>query len=191
MKRACDVTLHLFNFKQLDTFCEATFKLRFSILSKINELQLEGSPYLLPVKSKSTLRGKYFITKEFTPASLHSHSLNEMCTFRVEVPYLEDLIPSDQPPTTKSEVSVKVELMMYGLAGTSFAKKYPQDSQGFSIVGTNELRLRKIWRGVHEYTEANFHTIIFSTASLAIHSDLVDYGFDVKYLRPSLRGEIY
>ena len=188
MKRACDVTLHLFNFKQLDTFCEGSYKLRFSITSKTDEVHLDGSPYLLPVNSKSSLKGKFFCTRDFTPESLHSHSLNEMCTFRVEVPYIEDMVSLNQPINIKSEVNVKVELLMYGLEGTSFIKKYPANSEGFSIIGVNDLKLRKIWKGIHEYTEVNFHEVIFCTASLAVHSNLVNYGFDVKYLRPSLRG---
>jgi hypothetical protein len=189
MKRACDVTIHLFNFKQLDTFCEGSYKLRFSILSKTHEIEIEGSPYLLPVNSESALKGKFFITKVFTPESLHSHPLNEMCTFRVEVPYLEDILPSHQPSTSKSEVTVKVELLMYGLGDTTLGKKYPANSEGFSLVGTNVLYLRKIWKGVHEYTEVNFHDVMFCTASLAIHSNLVNYKLDVQYLRPSLKGE--
>jgi hypothetical protein len=186
MKRACDVTLHLFHFKQLDTFCEGTYQLRFSITSKTGNINLDGSPYLLPVNSKSTLKNQFFITRDFTPASLHHLSLNEMCTFRVEVPFTEDFLSSEKTP--KSEVTVRVELLMYGLEGTSFGKKYPHNAQGFSVIGVNELKLRKIWRGVHEYTEVNFHDVIFCTASLAVHSDLVDFGFDVKYLRPSLKG---
>ena len=190
MKRACDVTLHLFNFKQLDTFCEGSYKLRFSITSQTDEVRLDGSPYLLPVNSKSTLKGKFFCTRDFTPESLHSHSLNEMCTFRVEVPYIEDMVSSGESFNVKSEVKVKVELLMFGLAGTSFIEKYPENSEGFSTIGINELKLRKIWKGVHEYTEVNFHEVIFCTASLAVHSNLVNYGFDVKYLRPSLKGTI-
>ena len=123
----------------------------------------------------------------FTPESLHSHPLNEMCTFRVEVPYLEDMVGPEQPVPSKSEVTAKVELLMFGLSETSLGKKYPPDAEGFSLVGENELRLRKIWKGVHEYTEVNFHDVMFCTASLAVHSNLVNYKLDVQYLRPSLK----
>lgn len=189
MKRACDVTLHLFNFKQLDTFCESTFKLRFSISSSVNGLELQGEPYLLPVGSESILKNKYFITKAFNPQALQNLSLNEMCTFRVEIPYTDDMNADNQQlKKVKSQLIVKVDLLIYGLGNTIFGKRHPPDSEGFSYVGFNDLEISKVWNGVHEYTEVNFHEVIFSTASLAIHSDLVDYGFDVRYLHADLKG---
>jgi hypothetical protein len=188
MKRSCDVTVHLFNFKQLDVFFKATFKLRFSIEGSMNSVPILGEPYLLPKKSKSILKAKYFITEPFTPGIHVNKLLNDMCTFRVEVPFIEDLIADEEEDLEmKPQISIKVDLMMYGLQNTQFGKTYPPDKEGFSIVSTNMLKLRKIWNGIHEYTEVNFHEVIFCTASLAIHAELVDFAFDVRFLHSKLK----
>ena len=188
MKRSCDLTVHLFNFKQLDTYFKGSFKLRFSIDGKVNSVPIHGEPYLLPKNSTSSLKAKYFITDVFTPGINVNKLLNDMCTFRVEVPFIEDLIADeDENLKLKPEIIIKVDLMLFGLKGTKFGETYPPDKDGFSIVSTNLLKLRKIWKGIHEYTEVNFHDVVFCTASLAIHSNLVDYAFDVRYLHEKLK----
>lgn len=190
MKRTCDVIVHLFNFKQLDVFFEGTFKMRFSVEGKINELPLIAGPYLLPKNSKSTLKAKYFITRPFTPGIHNNKLLNDMCTFRVEIPYIEDLIADEEENLEmRPEVFIKVDLMMYGLESTKFAETYPPDKDGFSVVSTNMLKLRKIWNGIHEYTEVNFHEVIFCTASLAIHAELSDFVFDIRFLHSKLKSK--
>ena len=192
MKRSCDVTVHLFNFKQLDTYFQGTFKLRFSVEGSINKVPIHGEPYLLPKNSKSTLKAKYFITESFTPGIHSNKLLNDMCTFRVEIPFIEDLIADeDEDLKERSEVLIKVDLLMYGLSTTKFGQMYPPDKEGFSNVSKNMLRLSKIWRGIHEYTEVNFHDVVFCTASLAIHADLVDFAFDVRYLHDKLKRKFF
>jgi hypothetical protein len=192
MKRSCDVTVHLFNFKQLDTYFEATFKLRFSIEGTVNKVPISGEPYLLPKNSKSTLKTKYFITEPFTPGIQKNKLLNDMCTFRVEIPFIEDLIADEEEDLKMhTEVLIKVDLLMYGLANTKFGANFPPDKDGFSNVSQNYLKLSRIWNGIHEYTEVNFHEVVFCTASLAIHADLVDFAFDIRYLHEKLKRNFY
>ena len=186
MKRVCDLTVHLFNFKQLDILFEGSYKLRFSIEANVDDIQVTGEPYLLPKESRSELLGKYFITEGFTPGKNTNKLLNDMCTFRVEVPYLEDLRANSEKVASK--VRIKVDLMMFGLKGTALGKKYPPNKNGFSILESNILDVRKIWKGVHEYSEVNFSEVVFCTGSLAIHSDLVDFDFDTKFLNPGLKS---
>lgn len=185
MKRSCDITVHLFSFKQLDNYFDATFKLRFSIEGTYEDLPINGEPYLLPKDSKSSLKTKYFITEAFTPGKLVSKDLNDMCTFRVEIPckyFMEDKFKE------KYEIMIKCELFMYGLQGMKAGKEFPPNSEGFSNIAFNELKVSKVWNGVHEYTELVFSKIVNCTASLAIHGNFLDYSFDHRLLQNEEKG---
>ena len=192
MKRSCDITLHLFNFRQLDTVCKSTFKLRFVITSEIKDIKLFGKPYILPIGSKSSTSEYTFTTPPFSPEVLVNLPLNEMCTFRVDIPYLEDYLSKKKNfENEKSEIKIKVELLIYGLERTNFGKKYPAGKDGFSSVEENILKIEKPWNSVHEYTEINFHEVLFCTASLAIHSTLINYEFDNNYLNNTLKSNLF
>jgi hypothetical protein len=187
MKRSCDITVHLFSFKQLDNYFDATFKLRFSIDGRYEDFPITGEPYLLPKDSKSSLKTKYFITEAFTPGKLVNQDLNDMCTFRVEIPckyFMEDTFKENY------EVVIKCELFMYGLKGMKVANEFPPNSEGFSNIACNELKVSKAWNGVHEYTELVFSNIINCTASLAIHGNFLDYSFDYRLLQLKDKGKI-
>lgn len=223
MKRACDVTVHIFHFKQLDTFCEASFKLRVSTVTGLVNEGSTGEPYLLPNNSQSTLENQFFVTPVFSPEALTSFDLNEMCTFRVEIP--ADLYPDPQRPNKvqtkmsnktkkarqtverrksytdfesrdldgteiQTEVRIIVDLLMFGLQDTSFGKTYPPDKEGYSHVGRNVLKVTNAWKGVHEFTETNFHDVLFCSASLAVHTSLINLAFDIRLLPRSLQSKI-
>jgi hypothetical protein len=143
-------------------------------------------PFLLPGDSESVLGSTHFTTAPFLPVIQANHSLNEMCSFRIEIPV--DPIENSMfffKSKERNIVSVEVELLMYGLSSPEMKKKFPADAEGFSKICSTSLYLDKIWNGIHEYTEVNFHNLVFCSASLIIHADLFNFEIDKKKAKES------
>jgi hypothetical protein len=186
MKRVFNIKLHLVDFIQFGTFCEGTYKLRYSIVTNVNDSHSNGTPFLLSKNSKSSISKKYYISFPFNPAHQSKYSFNDFCTFLVEFPILDD-----KESANKIQVIISVELLMLGISQLSKSQKFKPDEDGYSIIGRNELSLNCLSKGINQYSEVIFPKFNHCQHGVIIHSNLINFQFDNQHLDPSSQSSFH
>ncbi len=70
-------------------------------------------------------------------------------------------------------IYIEVEFFVKGIN----SKRFPPNSEGFSAIGKNLLRIKNPYQPFHEYIEVVFDELICAVVSLGVHSSLVGYKF--------------
>lgn len=144
------------NFKQLDHYFQSVYKLGIKVWST------------KPSKDPSTIPQKTNLyslqTKEFRTKIYDNTKINENFQLSFE---------NECFPDFNTNLYIEVEFFVKGIK----VKKFPQNSEGFSSIGKNLLRIKNVYATFHEYTELVFDDLICAIVSFGIHSSLVGYEF--------------
>lgn len=160
-----DIHLHLSNFRQLDHYFLGTYKLRFSIFTKVKERKILATPYSASPGSAGRITEEFYETGSFQPSVYENLGLRDHCVFRLEAPML---------PRPLKKAFLEVKFLVHGLEG-SWLKKYPQDSEKFSTISGTTIRLESPASALYEFFELVFDDQICSSVSFLVSSTLLSY----------------
>ena len=164
------IIINVNNFKQLDHYFQSTYKLGIKVWSTKSS---EKDPLKI-LKTSPQKNNFHLQTKEFQTRIYEFTKLNQNFQLCFE---------NECFPEFNSTLYIQVEFFVKGIK----VKKFPQNSQGFSSIGKNLLRIKNCFQTFHEYTEVVFDDLICAIVSFGIHSSLVGYEF--KPLKRNLSDE--
>ena len=175
MKQNLIINTHVFNFKQLDSYYDATFKLRISLHSgHIPEKKMiKGTQPLAGYSPKD-----FYISDTISPLSFEFQNPNIYYSMGIDRsfdPFHNPKSEGDNQP--HNDPVIVIELLMYGLSVTSFAKKFPPDDKGFSNIGHNILRVKDLNKNSHEITKVIFDEVLFCSVDLVVHCHTLGFSF--------------
>ena len=174
MKQNIKVSAHVFSFKQLDKYFDGTFKIRISLNS-------DPIPEKKMIKGTQPLAGynpkEFYISDIITPLTFGFNQPNILYSVDLEKDF-DPLKNNDQNTEDNSNDPVLIiELLMYGLAVTSYSKKFPPDDKGFSNIGHNILKVKDLMSDSHEITKVVFDEVLFCSVGIAIHCQTIGLSF--------------
>lgn len=170
MKQNITLSAHVFKFKQLDNYYDGTFKIRISLNNS-------------PIPEKKMIKGTQPLAG-YSPKEFYISDLINPLSFGFKQPNIfysvdiqKDYDPFNKEKTNQNDPVLIIELLMYGLASTSYSKKFPADEKGFSNIGHNILKVNDLTSDSHEITQVVFDEVLFCSVGIALHCQTIGLSF--------------
>lgn len=161
------IVLHLNHFKQLDHYFSSKYKFQIKLWKEAPNPDLENRLFIMDTYQLSS--------QEFETKIYEIKQIDEYFFLHFETLCF---------PEFKTSFFIELKFLVHGIK----SQKFPSDADGWSHIGTTQLKIPDPFNSIHQYMEVTFDDFICSVVSLGIHTSMVSFAF--KKIPPELLANL-